>query len=483
LTWPWKLDVRPRLLLLVLILCGGAGPTPTAASPETTATLQMARVVRHLAAVHAGPGPEHALVWRLYEGSQVAVLEEAPGSDGAAWLRIRLWNIHDGWLEAGAVSFDPYPPPPPPAPRPPDAGACQPSASGGQPPRPLAAPAMVLMPTGLGETPDGDSPSSELAAGTSVLADAWAVGADGRLRYRLRAEALEAAGWAAPGTVSLQAADAATRQVGGRPIVEPLSGVGMWFIPDSREYGVDPAARVAAAARASGLSHLYVEVATSRGGFWGTRWLDELLPAARAVGLRVIGSVYACLDDLPADVALALEVARYRTPDGLALDGLTVDLEEKLTPENLQAYGELLRHYLGDDYLLVATTYPPESWFASRYPWPALAASWNAVAPMAYWRQMESRSFTPAEVYAYTRRNVAKVRALAGRPDLPVEMLGQLFEMGRPLLLGPDPPTAGEIEAAATAARNAGAVGISFFDWTRATPSHWEALGRLSTAW
>jgi hypothetical protein len=30
--------------------------------------------------------------------------------------------------------------------------------------------------------------------------------------------------------------------------------------------------------------------------------------------------------------------------------------------------------------------------------------------------------------------------------------------------------------AVAGAAREAGAVGISFFDWARATPAHWEAL-------
>jgi hypothetical protein len=74
---------------------------------------------------------------------------------------------------------------------------------------------------------------------------------------------------------------------------------------------------------------------------------------------------------------------------------------------------------------------------------------------------------------------VAEVRTLTGRPDVPVEMLGQLFQVGRPLLLGPDPPTSAEIEAAATAARDAGAVGISFFDWTRATPDHWETLSRF----
>jgi hypothetical protein len=313
-----------------------------------------------------------------------------------------------------------------------------------------------------------------LAPDTIAPVDAWAVGADGRVRYRLAGA--DGVGWAAPGTIALQAADAATHRVGGRSIVEPLQGTGMWFVLDSREHGPAAAARVAAAARASGLSHLYVEVATTRGGFFGARWLDELLPAARAANLAVIGSVYTCLDDVPADLALALEVARYRTPSGLALDGLTADIEETLIAGNIQGFGELLRHHLGDDYLLVATVYPPESWSAPRYPWRALAASWNAVAPMAYWRQMESRAFTAAEVYDYTWRMVTGVRTLAERPDLPVEMLGQLFEMGHPRLLGPDPPGADEILAAATAARDAGAVGISFFDWTRATPAHWEAL-------
>jgi hypothetical protein len=335
----------------------------------------------------------------------------------------------------------------------------------------------VLAPTSLLDGPDG-SPAGELGGGTA-RAEAWTLGVDGRVRYQVAGAGWAApggAGWAAPGAVGLRAADPPGRLVGGRPIVEPLRGVGMWFVPDSRERGAEAGARVAAAARAAGLSHLYVEVATSQGGFWGRPWLDELLPAARAAGVALIGSVYACLDDLPADLALSLEVARYRTPDGLALDGLTVDVEETLVAENVAAFGELLRHGVGDDLLLVATVYPPESWFGPRYPWPALARSWNAVAPMAYWRQMEARAFTPAEVVAYTRRNIEKTRALVGRPDMPVEMLGQLFEMGRPRLLGRDGPTAGEVLAAAAAAREAGAIGISYFDWTRATPEHWRAL-------
>ncbi|HZS00127.1 MAG TPA: hypothetical protein VFE37_15545 [Chloroflexota bacterium] len=467
-----------------------AGSARAASSPPGLSQVGeaegVARVVRDFAPVYSVPSTASYVVWRLYESSQVAVTGAALAAEDTLWRPVRLWNAEDGWLEADALSFAPYPPPAPPARAPAGAtptpaapsGPCQPKPEPRAPePLPLHAPAHAVGPATLSGTLDGEATGDALAAGTSAVADAWAVGADGRARYHVIADG--AGGWTPPGTVALQAADPVGRLVNGRPITAPIHGKGLWFVLDSREHGTSPATRVAHAAAAAGLSHLYVEVATSRGGFWGARWLDALLPAARAVGLRVIGSVYVCLDDLPADLALSLEVARYRTPDGLALDGLTADVEETLVAENVRAYGELLRQGVGDDYLLVATVYPPESYAAPRYPWPALAASWNAVAPMAYWRQMESRAFTADEVDAYTRRNLAATRALVGRPDLPVEMLGQLFEMGRPRLLGPDPPTPAEITAAAAAARAAGAVGISYFDWTRATPAHWQALAAI----
>jgi hypothetical protein len=473
---------RSALALAAVAAVSVAAGAPPARSQVPAGASGTARVVRDLAAVYSVPSTAGYVVWRLYEGSQVAVTGEAMAYEDTLWRPVRIWNSEDGWLEADALSFEPFPPPAPPArasgapaagPAAPPSGPCQPKPEP-RPPEslPLRAPATVVRPAVL-SAPDG-SVAGQLSAGARVVADAWSVGEDGLARYHVTAGGR--AGWAPPGAVALQAADPVGRTVGDRPITAPIHGKGLWYVLDSREHGTAPATRVARAARAAGLSHLYVEVATSRGGFWGARWLDALLPAARQVGVRVIGSVYVCLDDLPADVALSLQVARYRTPDGLALDGLTADVEETLVAENVRAYGDLLRQGVGDDYLLVATTYPPESYAAPRYPWPALAASWNAVAPMAYWRQMESRAFTADEVYTYTRRNLAKTRELVGRSDLPVEMLGQLFEMGAPRLLGPDPPTPAEITAAAIAARDAGAVGISYFDWTRATPTHWQAL-------
>jgi hypothetical protein len=449
------------------------------AHPSTMAAAQTGRVARDFSPVRAGPGSDYPVIWRLYEGSQVAIVGEARGPNGTLWQQIWLWNSHEGWLDAADISFDSYPPPPPPASGGGGGGPCQPSATprplGG--PQPLAARGTVLEPTALLASLTAATPTVRVPAGEGVTVDAWATDRDGRMRFRVRSNL--GTGWAAAGAVALASADPLTRLVDGKPIVAPLHGTGMWFTLDSREHGEEAGIRVASAAAGAGLSHLYVEVATSRGGFFGAGWLDDLLPAARAAGIAVIGSVYVCLDDPATDLALALEVVRYRTPDGLSLDGLTADIEETLVASNVRAFGELLRHYTGDDYLLIATVYPPESSWARYYPWTSLANAWNAVAPMAYWRHMEERPFTPPEVYAYIQRNVAKTRELVGRPDLPVEPLGQLYELGRPKLLGPNPPTAAEVAAAAVAARDAGAAGISFFDWSRATPAHWEALPSL----
>ena len=58
--------------------------------------------------------------------------------------------------------------------------------------------------------------------------------------------------------------------------------------------------------------------------------------------------------------------------------------------------------------------------------------------------------------------------------DNPHDTVSLIYDDRR--LLGPDPPPPVEIEAAARAARDGGAVGITFFDWTRATPAQWESL-------
>jgi len=93
---------------------------------------------------------------------------------------------------------------------------------------------------------------------------------------------------------------------------------------------------------------------------------------------------------------------------------------------------------------------------------------------MDYWH-VQSHAYSAAEVYQFVRRSVQLIRAQT-RVDEPVEVLGQMFD---PYQDGANSPGAAEIAACAAAARDVGAVGVSFFEWSHATAQEWQALAAL----
>src|SRR5207245_676261 len=121
----------------------------------------------------------------------------------------------------------------------------------------------------------------------------------------------------------------------------------------------------------------------SKYGFYARNSLDRLIPAAHAQGIKVLAWVYPSLDNVSDDVRLSTMVATYRTPTGERPDGLVCDLEENATSGNVYAYGQVLRGILGPDTLLVAAVFHPFT--RAGYPYGAVAASWNVLAPMDYW--------------------------------------------------------------------------------------------------
>jgi hypothetical protein len=70
---------------------------------------------------------------------------------------------------------------------------------------------------------------------------------------------------------------------------------------------------------------------------------------------------------------------------------------------------------------------------------------------------------------------VRLIRA-ATRADEPVEVLGQMFDWYQN---GVNSPSAAEIAACAAAARDGGAVGVSFFEWNHATQEEWGAFAAI----
>jgi hypothetical protein len=245
-----------------------------------------------------------------------------------------------------------------------------------------------------------------------------------------------------------------------------LAGKGGWVLfPDWR---TERTAGILARALAQGDTHLYVEVATTSDGFYGGRALDSLLRQAHADGIAVISWVYAGLEDPAKDTATLRQVATYTTPSGDRADGVALDLEEVMTPSVLAAYTAAAKAAEGPGGLTVAVTYPPQ--YGPPTPFAAIAPNVQAIAPMDYWHILQG-DYNYNFVYHWVRDSIALVRQRSGVPAMPVDVIAQTYDAfaggsGQ----GIYSPTPAELAAAVRAARDGGAVGVSFYRPATATP-------------
>jgi hypothetical protein len=419
------------------------------------------------ASVRVAPRGDAELISQLFYDTPLPLLGVVDEGGQPGWYEVELWGVLRGWIRAAEVALEAEP-----EPTPPPWERQQPPPT----PTPRAATAMPLQTTGrtVHEArwragPSVDAPVlAELPTGQVGAVTAWTTDGDGDAWFALRLG--EATGWVYGANLTLdRPAGTASGVAAGR-----LAGKGMW-IP--RAFGPLANPRyLVRAARQLGLTHLYIDVASSDAGFHGRSVLDALLPEAHAAGLRVVGWLWPTLADPVADVALSVEVARYTTPSGDQLDGLAPNAEERMALGQVQAYIQVLRTLLGPDYLLVGTVFPPEHPFAQRYPQHVVLAGWvDVLAPMTYWSE-QRRTFPGDEVARYIQRAIRQLRADVGDPTYPVAPIGQMYDTFGRNGIGPYSPGSAEITAALQASRAAGALGMSFFQWGTATPAEWRAL-------
>jgi hypothetical protein len=230
------------------------------------------------------------------------------------------------------------------------------------------------------------------------------------------------------------------------------------------------------------VTHLYAEVAITQYGFFGRNTLDRLLPVAHAAGIAVIGWVYPDLTNIAGDVRMTQDVAQYVTKSGDRVDGVATDVETVDDTASVYCYGQLVRALLGPDALLVAAVFHP---FAqSYYPYAAIAASWNVIAPMDYWHSKDIASYSPSQVERFVADSITTIRAaMASTPTgaagiaLPVEELGQTYDMYSDDGTGNKaPPTGAEIQSDLQTARALGCIGASFFEWQTTTQAEWAPI-------
>jgi hypothetical protein len=427
-------------------------------------------------AVYSSPATSATMLAQLLGGTDVRPLGSS-GSGPTAWEHVTIWSGVDGYIQAGALAAT--------APGRPVQGDCPfPGVPDPEPdilphsygPWPLSATGTVRSPATIFADPSFDAlPVSGARPGTPVTISKWASDTTGSPWYAITYRGGH--GWIWSGSVRLSSPEPATRTVNGVPIWAHIAGKGMWFTNYfTRDAGM---AAVMDAAKKAGITHLYAEVAITRYGFYGRNSLDRLLPVAHAAGIAVIAWVYPTLRDVSADARMTEQVAHYVTPSGDRPDGIATDVEEINDSASVYTYGQLVRGLLGADELLVAAVYHPYA--ESYYPYAAIAASWNVLAPMDYWHSLSRHTYTANEVRRFVSSSVITIQAASaeqpGSASLPVEELGQMYDMYTSDGIGGHAsPTASEITADIAAARDTGCIGVSFFEWQTATQDEWQAL-------
>ncbi len=428
--------------------------------------------------VYAVAGGQGAMLAELLGGTDVTALERIQ-SNGVTWQHVRFWSGIDGYIDASLLG--PHPP------QNAEEGACEfpnvpdpqsvflPQANGPWS-LPTGTAGTLLAPASLYMKPDASSlPLAGIPIGTPVQLTAWAGDSAGHPWYQ--ATVAGKTGWLWSGTVALNEPNPVTQMVNGHTIWSPVTGKGMWFT-NYQAHHADINALVHAA-KLAGFTHLYAEVAITQYGFYGQNTLDRLLPVAHAAGISVIAWVYPNLDNITADLRLTQAVAQYVTKSGDHADGIATDIEEVDDTASVYSYGQLVRALVGPGTLLVATVYHP---FAQPYyPYAAIAASWNVIAPMDYWHGRHYHQYTADEVHQFVTDSITTIRAAMGgltaTVTLPVEELGQTYDMYSGDGTGNQAaPTTAEVTADMQTARALGCIGVSFFEWQTTTQQEWSAI-------
>jgi hypothetical protein len=262
--------------------------------------------------------------------------------------------------------------------------------------------------------------------------------------------------------------------------VAPHSGLGAWVdVYDwTREFaGVRPTVDVddVDAMADAGVQTLYIQTAhhrsTARGVIERTR-LEAIIQRAYDRGLHVVAWY------LPTFVDPAADLRRLTASAALPVGGLAVDIESVEVADVAERNRRLLdlsarlRSELGPDKAIAAITLSavhlqvvnPDFW--PSYPWPELAATYDAILPMAYW------SIRKAELHdgeRYVGDNLDRIRASTGDDTIPIVPVGGIA----------DGVTAADLRGMVRAIDDRGAPGGGLYDWATSTPEHWATLAPL----
>lgn len=133
-------------------------------------------------------------------------------------------------------------------------------------------------------------------------------------------------------------------------------------------------------------------------------YVKELISQAKEKNIKVIGWLYAFLENPEEDAQKFLEGASLKN-----LAGMAVDLEENVESEKVNLFAKKVRKTLGEKYNLIAITYSPiiRPLNGSNYPWKTIAENFDVIAPMLYWNKITQE---PSQVYALTSQALSDLK-------------------------------------------------------------------------
>jgi WD40 repeat protein len=261
-------------------------------------------------------------------------------------------------------------------------------------------------------------------------------------------------------------------------------GLGAWV--DTYDYAALNPVAVTADLKAHGVRTLYLGTGRydSPAAIADPAGVAAWLTAAHAAGLTVVGWYVPSYSDVARDVSRTLAISSYTGPDGQRFDGIGIDIEYPLTVPSASAWNQAVASQLaqvraGTSLPIAAIVLPPllmQTWPDparwATFPWAAISADANAVAPMDYWT-----SYTPAQrcaagdpqycAYQYTRASVLLSRQLTG---LPVHVIGGAGTAA----------TVSQVSDFLRAARETAAAGGSFYDYRTTAGEFWPYLEQLA---
>ncbi len=258
--------------------------------------------------------------------------------------------------------------------------------------------------------------------------------------------------------------------------IAPYRGLGTWV----DMYDAGPWAhprRVVRMMDARGVDTLFVETANyhkpRRTPMFRPAAMAKMVEEAHRRDMHVVAWYVPSFDRLERDFKRSMAALRFVTPSGERFDSFALDIEATVVRDiptrnrRAIALSERLRERVGSDYALGAIVPEARALYWPDFPYKALARSYDAFLPMAYFSY---RTSGYGGVYDFIEANIRAIRQETGRSRVPVHVIGGIAEDSTPR----------EVKALVDAARAKGAVGTSLYDFPTTSASQWEKLQKVA---